>query len=532
MKNIFKYIFVGMVAVSAAGCGDMLDTYPSSSVSGDQLLNSAKNALIPLNGTIRAFYTPGVSNAANTHQCFGISAYNLMADVMGEDCIMSGPGSGWFWYDCIYKVKDKYASTGWRPYEAWNGYYKWISNVNYIIASEETMTGADKDKNYVVGQAYAIRAYSYFMLAQTFARTYKGHETDPGVPVYTEPTDIKTDGKTRGTVQDVYNQITSDLTKAVEMLRNAGGRTVMSHIDLYTVLGIQARVALVMEDWATAKAAAEEIIKDGGYKIGGEAEILNGMNDVSLNNVIWGAAISTDQASGYAGFFTHMDADQKAYGESARKQINKQLYALMKDGDIRKWNKDTQKGWWNPEDFNNKAGGYQQEKFKFKDGALWTGDYIWMRIEEMYLTAAEANCRIPGNEELAKQQLSTFLFARNSEYYKDDNNDGIADAIADLSGTELGKLTTDRTGSLLEAIIDQRRIELWGEFGRIYDIRRLRQGFKRDVANMGWPQGAVSIGKTDNPESYAWVLTLPQSEFDGNPSLDQSKDQNPLGDEK
>ena len=163
------------------------------------------------------------------------------------------------------------------------------------------------------------------------------------------------------------------MTKAISMLRNASERTVKSHLDLYTVLGIQARVALVMEDWPTAKAAAEEVINDGGYKIGGEAEILNGMNDVSLNNVMWGAAISADQSGSYAGFFTHMDADQKAYGESARKQINKDLYALMNNyDDIRKWNSETKKGWWNPDDINNKSGGYQQEKFKFKDGALWT----------------------------------------------------------------------------------------------------------------------------------------------------------------
>lgn len=44
------------------------------------------------------------------------------------------------------------------------------------------------------------------------------------------------------------------------------------------------------------------------------------------------------------------------------------------------------------------------------------------------------------------------------------------------TGTALGKLTSDETGSLLEEIIIQRRIELWGEFGRIYDIRRLNKG--------------------------------------------------------
>ena len=94
------------------------------------------------------------------------------------------------------------------------------------------------------------------------------------------------------------------------------------------------------------------------------------------------------------------------------------------------------------------------------------------------------------------------------------------------------KLTSDYTGSLLEEIIIQRRIELWGEFGRIYDIRRLKQGFKR-TAEMGWPTDALLVNRNANdPESYMWVLTIPQTEFDGNSSLDQTKDQNPVGDTK
>lgn len=523
-KNLFKYIFVGVTALSMTACSDQLETSPSASVSGDQLLGSATNALIPLNGVIRSMYTAGVSNTVNTHQCFGISAYNLMADVMGEDCIMSAPGSGWFWYDCIYDMKSMYTSEGWRPYEAWNGYYGWISNVNYIINAEKTMSGSDTEKNYVLGQAYAIRAYSYFMLAQTFARTYKGHEQDPCVPIYTEPTNIETEGKKRSTVEDVYKQITADITQAIEKLRNAGERTVKSHIDLYTALGFQARIALTMEDWNTAKAAAEEVINDGPYSIGESAEILNGMNDVSAKNVMWGAIISADQSGAYAGFFTHMDADQDAYGASARKQINKELYAKMKDGDIRKWNSSTKKGWWNPEDVNNKQGGYQQEKFKFKDGSLWTGDYIWMRVEEMYLIAAEANCRLGGaaNEATAQRHLCNLLSKRG--YTTVD-----LQQIENLHGCELTTSTSGTTGSLLEEIINQRRIELWGEYGRIYDIRRLHQGFKRTAA-MGWPSSALNTGHTEDPESYAWVLTIPQSEFDGNPALDPVKDQNPMGD--
>ena len=94
------------------------------------------------------------------------------------------------------------------------------------------------------------------------------------------------------------------------------------------------------------------------------------------------------------------------------------------------------------------------------------------------------------------------------------------------TGTALGALTTDYVGSLLEEILIQRRIELWGEYGRIFDIRRLKQGFQRTEA-LGWPAAALLTGlKTYNPESWDWVMTIPQAEFDANHAL-TADDQNP-----
>jgi hypothetical protein len=52
-----------------------------------------------LNGIYRSMRTAGWSTTGNTHQCFGISAYNLTAEVMGDDFIMGAPGNGWFWFD-------------------------------------------------------------------------------------------------------------------------------------------------------------------------------------------------------------------------------------------------------------------------------------------------------------------------------------------------------------------------------------------------------------------------------------------------
>lgn len=512
MKKIFLYILTGLLGWYAlSSCEDSaLETIPTDSMSGTGLLANAKAALVPLNGIYRSMYTAGWSTTGNTHQCFGISAYNLMADVMGEDLIMSDQGSGWFWFDAIYNVKSRYSSTTWRPYDLWNGYYKWVANANYILAAEETMGGTPTDVNYVIGQAYAIRAYAYFMLAQSFARTYKGHESEPCCPIYTEPTVAGTEGKPRSTVQEVYNQITNDINKSTELLKGTT-RQHVSHISYAVALGIKARIALVMEDWKTAQTAAEDAIAASGATILPVASF-KGVNKATVANVMWGAEIIADQSGMYAGFFTHMDQSAGYYGASALKQINKLLYAKMGE-------KDERRAWWDPKSSLNKTGGYQQEKFKFADLKTWLGDYIWMRVEEMYLTAAEAACR-QGNETTAKTHLMAYMSKRDPGY------------TTNKTGNDLGKLTTNETGSLLEEIITQRRIELWGEFGRIYDIRRLKQGFRR-TAEMGWPTAALLGNRpTDDPESYMWILTIPQSEFDGNANMDPAVDQNPTGDNK
>lgn len=506
MKKIYKYILIGLLGGSMlTSCVDgTLETNPTDSMSGSGLLSNANAALVPLNGIYRSMYTSGWSTTSNTHQSFGISAYNLMADVMGEDMVMEAQGSGWFWFDALYNVKPRYATTTWRSYDTWKAYFTWIANANYIIAAEETMEGAPSEVNSIIGQAYAIRAYSYFMLAQTYARTYKGHESDPGVPLYTEPTMAGTTGQPRSSVQEVYDQVIGDINKATELLEGTKSQHI-SHISYAASLGIKARIASVMEDWATAKTAAELAIKESGASILSVKDF-EGVNNVGASNVMWGADVIADQSGMYAGFFTHMDADAGAYGSTAKKLINKSLYAKMGDTDERQV-------WWDP------SQKYLQEKFKFSDIKTWLGDYVWMRVEEMYLTAAEAACMLD-DDTTAKEHLMSLMAKRDPEY------------STNKVGKTLAPLTSNDTGSLLEEIITQRRIELWGEYGRIYDIRRLKQGFRRST-EMGWPTAALLGNRpTDDPESYMWVLTIPQKEFDGNANMNAATDQNPVDDRK
>ena len=478
---------------------------------------SVASGLEALDDIYRSMRTPGWSTTGNTHQSFGITAYNLMAEVMGDDMIMGAQGSGWFWFDATYNVKSRYVYTSWRSYDLWNAYYTWIANANYILAAAQSMSGTDLEKNYIKGQAYAIRAYSYFMLAQSFARTYKHHEDEPCVPLFTGTYFTGSTGQSRSTVAQVYAQIDADILQAVNLL-NGTTQQDPSHIGYAVAQGLRSRIFLVEEKWNNAYIAARNAITAVEAEGKGIQELsdFTGLNDATAGNVMWGAVIPDEESTQYASFFAHMDASGSitTYAQRAPKQITTWLYDKMSATDARR-------AWWDPSS-SYSTGGYVTQKFKMREGVMGAGDYIYMRVEEMYLNAAEALAHRGGMDSNARTLLNQFMAKRDPNYN------------CTKSGNTLGDLTNEETGSLLEEILIQRRLELWGEDGRIYTIRRLDQGFERSEED-GWPVSLQLTGKAlDYPDSYAWVLTIPASEFEGNPNMNPDflplGDQNPLGD--
>lgn len=507
------YILLAVAGLSLTSCNaDMLDTNPTDRVSGTSMLTTTDGGYQALNGTIRALWEWGWTTTGNQHQCIGPEGYNLMADLMGEDMVMDAQGNGWFWYDYIYNVKDMWTSSEWRSYDLWNYYYTLISNVNYIINAQETMEGSSSDVNYIVGNAYAIRAYCYAYLGMIFARSYIGHEDMLCVPVYTEPTVAGTPGKARATNREVYGQAISDIENAITLLSGVA-RQHVSHFDQYSANGLKARIALYMGDYQTAHDAAAAALAGGADYTFDASYHFNNASDAS---VLWGAEVISSQGTTNPQFLAHMDKDFGGYGEAARKCISEWLYDRIDENDARR-------AWWNLELMpDGETMRLQQYKFQFanKQGSTVTdpttgADHIFMRAPEMQLIVAETACRL-GNETEAREALNALMASRQPDY-----------DCSSLSGTQLGALTTDLTGSLLEEIILQRRIELWGEFGRVYDIKRLRQGFER-TTEMGHPIDAVSALNalhTEDPESFDWVMTIPQAEIDANPLILQ----NPLG---
>lgn len=516
--------FLIIVSVALFSCQEELDTNPTDSASGDVLFSDIQKANVALNGIYRAMYVADEWSANWAPEEFGVTAFILTYDLMGEDMVQNEGGSGWFWYDYRYNVKSDYTGKSGRPYAVWYFYYTLISNANSIIANGENIEGAPSEISSLMGQAYALRAYAYFSLIRFYQQTYIGNEDAPGVPVYTEPATNISEGRSRGTVAEVYAQIESDIEEALRLLHPdvAAPRTHPSHIDYYVVNGLKANIALEKNDWATAEDAAITAMS-GGTAIIPRTQLEKGFafNDANASSVIWGLKIVADQSTGHDSFFSHMDASTEYYAQNSRKCISSWLYNQMSDTDVRKNN------WWygtieNESELGTEVS-YNQFKFRFSDPTNALGDYILMRHEEMMLIAAEAMCMQQKYSE-ARTMLTELMAERDPNYDISSKTNTSTLTTDDSNGP-----TTPAGGSLtlLDEIILQRRIELWGEAGRIHDIKRLKTGFTRDFEGSNHADKLITRN-TLAPEYDDFVMAIPQSEFDGNQNMDETADQNPF----
>lgn len=536
-----KLVYILICALAAVSCADYLETSPTVDVDKSLILKDAESMEVAMNGVYATMYNRLNFVTANAHQCFGNMAVILAAELMGDDMVQTAQGPGWFWKDYTYDVRSRYTSNIWRCYFNWKYFYEIISNVNYIISAQDSAQGSRAAIDNVVAQAYAARAFAYFMLIQSYQQTYKGHEDSPGVPVYTEPTTSESQGKGRGTVREVYARINEDLAAALALFESSGlARKHISHLDVYSTSLLKARVALVQNDWAEAESAARRAMSspDARLLTREEATVTKGtfvnetkewktgktpFNSIQCPSILWGAEVVPEQSTVYASFYSMMDACTDVYyAAESPKCISNWLYAQIPDTDIRK-------GWWDGneghplEEWKYGANiNYNQHKFQWADQKSYKGDYIFMRLEEAYLILAEALCR-QGRDGEAREALGEIMSRRDTDY---------AAALDGLTGSGQTFGTVGTVKTLMDEIILQRRIELWGEAGRIYDIMRLGKTWTR-----WWEVNGEKSNHTNYLSKYSQyqnfpsdfmecILMIPQTEIDNNPNINP-EDQNP-----
>jgi starch-binding outer membrane protein, SusD/RagB family len=137
---------------------------------------------------------------------------------------------------------------------------------------------------------------------------------------------------------------------------------------------------------------------------------------------------------------------------------------------------------------------------KFKTRATPTiGDIPYIRLAEMYLILAEANAR-SGNEAEARAALLTLAKNRDPQYV----------------------LSTNTGQALIDEILIQRRVELWGEGFRFFDLKRLNLPLDRTVVP-NFVSAAVGGTMQVPAGDPRWVFVIPTTEIQANPNTVQNE---------
>ena len=494
MNKLIKISIWAMIPVLMVGCKkDYLVTNPSNDVVNTLIFENTTNAKTALEGMYRITFShaPAVGYGGGAlHSDFGQKAYDIVNDLMGNDMVVHSQGYGWFNRDYQY-TELLNTDNNRRPFMIWAYYGVLINNANNIIVNIDKATGPAAEKESMKGQALAMRAYSYYNLVNYFQQTYKGNEDKKGVPLYLIPAQK---GLPRGTVKQNYDQIIADLT-AAELLLTGKPAEAKSHIDVRVVQGIRARVALVMEDWVNASKYAA--LARTGYTPMPSTTYTAGFNTTTNPEWMWGATVIVPEATIFASFFSHMDANAFDYAQlGGQKKITKDLYDQINAADIRKTLFRT------PGTGTTTFPDYCQNKFRLANPSSWAGDYLFMRAGEMYLIEAEALSR-QGQDAPARTALQTLVQARYPAY-----------SAASFSGP-----------ALLAEILFQRRVELWGEGFGWFDLKRLKLGLNRPTG--AGNHGAFNPGQTVLPAGdNLFAYKICQKEFDTNLTF-TPLDQNP-----
>lgn len=483
-----KYIAIGLLsAVFGLGsCSkDYLETSPTNAVTEESVFTNMDNAWATINGIHRLLYAQW-----STQNEGGLGSIHTFMDVMGEDLVHTSTGNGWFNAHYQWVQHRNQTSAGVRY--VWRFGYRIMANANNIINNIDAIDGPEQEKNAIKGQALVYRAWAHHLLVQLYGERYDATGTNNtlGVPIVTTTTQ---DPLPRNTVDEVYNQIVADINEAIVLLSDASERNNKSHLNIQVAHGIKARIALTMQDWQTA--ADEAAAAKEGVSLMSNEQYMEGFNNIGNPEWIWGSAQIADQTSYFYSFFAYMSANFNSTNiRTNPKAINSLLYDQISETDIRKelWSE-------SGEDTPIAPGGarfpYTNRKFLVESSGSSVGDVPHMRAAEMYLIEAEAKARLGQAD--AADVLYTLAHQRDESYSR----------------------STNTGQALIDEILIQRRVELWGEGFRFLDLKRLDAKLDRRNSNH---QQVLAETMEVEPGVKEWQFLIHQDELNANDLMEQN----------
>lgn len=483
MKNIkLLYSLLLCLVVLVTSCSKkFLDVEPQSTINSEQLGTSPAATMGILKGVFSSLRSYPLTGYAG-HEDFGHKAVLSFIDLMGNDVIMDNLNWGGFNYNYTGRVM-----TNSRSHMPWFAYYTQIKNVNTIINSVPHDT-QDSQLKGILGQALALRGYFHFMLARIYGHTYVGNEDKLCVPINAATLSSK-----RNTTSEVYSQIVDDLTESITLMSNYSRGGSKELIDKGVAEAFLADVYLEMGKYSEAATLAKSARQ--GYTLLTASDWQNGFYDINQAETMWGADINAELTTFVASFFAHFDnTNPDGYSEGGNISIDRRLYDAMSSSDIRKpMFASSVPTAFTVGEYTETFGPYTSFKFRDLTTDRTQGDYIYLRSSLLYFIEAEALART-NKETEARDVLYEITKSRDESYVK-----------------------SNKTGdALIEEIILQKRIELWGEGFAWFDLKRLKKGVVRDYAGSNHAAyGKFNIPVGDN----RFLFMIPQAEVDANPDI-------------
>ena len=491
MKNKFVIILALIFGMISTSCENVyLDTTPTASIDAGSAYSTTKNAAAAINGIYRSFIVRYLSSQGHS----GHPAMMIILDHLGEDMIIGTTSASWHVGETRWTAHRSDVNTMAQfPYEM---YYRIIGNANIGIANLDKAVGPAADRNALKGEALALRAFGYFNLVQLYGKRYDATakpNAQLGVPLVLEPT---TEGKPRNTVEEVYTQIIKDLTDAAALLSTS--RVNKSHINLSVVKGLRARVALVQQDWTNAAKFAAEA--RAGYAPMTATQYVDGFQDLTNSEWMWGFDHLEDQTEYFGAYHSYISCNYNSTViRTYPKVINSLLYKQIPTTDVRA------QMWVETPTATNSVippGGvrpkFLNQKFRLPGvpSTSAQGDVPYMRAAEMYLIEAEAKARL-NDAAGASQVLFDLIKTRNTSYVK----------------------STSTGVALIDEVLLQRRIELWGEGHRFFDLKRTNAALNRNGTNA---IASVALLYDVAPGDVRWEFLIPRREINANPAIVQN----------
>ena len=247
-----KIISIFLLALMAVGCSkEKLDPIPQTDLSDAVAFSDSSRSVQQVFG---------LYSALKQGQMYA-GRYQVYQDVRGEEFLNRTNNAVTAWLTWQFNLT---ASAN-EVQGFWAACYATINRCNVVINGLNTSPVSAGLKRNLIGEAKVVRAISYFMLMQLYARPFTdGNGTKLGVILKLQPETSSGDqNQARASAADIYAQIIKDLNEAETELpisygSNAAFNTNRAHRN--TAIALKTRMYLNMGQWANVITEANKIV--------------------------------------------------------------------------------------------------------------------------------------------------------------------------------------------------------------------------------------------------------------------------------